>query len=182
MARLLYAVLVGLVGAGIVHIAIVFLIPFYSERDSWALVSEAGPPYLVHRLDRAGPAGKALANADPMFEVAACRFDLEDGSVHLFSPGHVPYWSLSVFDRRGQNVFSVSDRTATGGILDVVVAKPLQLIELRKAMPANYENAVFVETDISEGMVILRSFVPDPSWRQTVERHISAARCETGAG
>lgn len=182
MARLVYAILLGLVGAGIVHIAIVLLIPYYSDRDSWALVSEVGPPYAVHRLDRAGPAAKAVAAADPMFEVSACRFDLRDGSVHIFAPGRVPYWSVSVFDRRGQNVFSLNDRTATAGVLDVVVARPVQLIELRKAMPANYENAVFVESDIAEGMIIVRSFVPDPSWQQIVGRHLAAARCEAGAG
>jgi uncharacterized membrane protein len=117
-----------------------------------------------------------------MFEVASCRFDLTDGSVHVFSPTRVPYWSLSVFDRRGQNVFNLNDRTATGGVLDVVVARPVQLIELRKAMPPNYENAVFVESDITEGMVILRSFVPDASWRGIVDRQLADTRCETGAG
>lgn len=182
MARLLYAIVLGLVGAGIVHIAIVLLIPYFSERDSWTLISQVGPPYRVHRLDTAGPAAKALSRSDPMFEVASCRFDLTDGSVHIFSPTRVPYWSLSVFDRRGQNVFNLNDRTATGGLLDVVVARPVQLIELRKAMPPNYENAVFVESDIQEGMLILRSFVPDASWRGIVERHLSEARCETGAG
>jgi len=182
MARLIYAILLGLVGAGIVHIAVVLLIPYFSERDSWALVSETGPPYSVHRLERSGPAAKALAHADPMFVVASCRFDLNDGSVHLFSPSKVPFWSLSVFDRRGQNVFNLNDRTATDGVLDVVVARPVQLIELRKAMPPNYENAVFIESDLDEGMLILRSFVPDPSWGAIVERHIGAARCETGAG
>lgn len=182
MARLIYALILGVVGAGIVHISILLLIPYYSERDAWALVSEAGPPYAIHRLRRDGPAARALANADPMFEIAACRFDLSDGSVHIFSPGHVPFWSLSVFDRRGQNMFSLNDRTATGNVLDVVVATPVQLIELRKAMPPNYENAVFVEADIAEGVIVLRSFVPDTSWLRLVGRHLDGARCETGAG
>jgi uncharacterized membrane protein len=182
MARLIYALIVGLVGAGIVHITILLMIPYYSERDAWALVSEAGPPYSVHQLRRDGPAARALANADPMFEIATCRFDLSDGSVHIFSEAVVPFWSLSVFDRRGQNVFSLSDRTATGKILDIVVATPVQLIELRKAMPPNYENAVFVEADITEGMIVLRSFVPDLSWLPLVERHLGGAQCETGAG
>ncbi len=182
MVRLTYAVILGLVGAGIVHIAILLLIPYYSERDAWALVSQAGPPYAVHKLERDGPAEHALANADPMFTIATCRFDLSDGSVHVFSEAHVPFWSLSVFDRRGQNVFSLNDRTATESILDVVVATPLQLIELRKAMPPNYEKAVFIEADIAEGMIVLRSFVPDSSWQRLVERHLDGARCESGAG
>jgi uncharacterized membrane protein len=182
MARLIYALVLGLVGAGIVHIAILLLIPYYAERDAWSLVSEAGPPYAVHQLRRDGPAAKALANADPMFEIATCRFDLSDGSVHIFSEALVPFWSLSVFDRRGQNAFSLNDRTATGSILDVVVATPVQLIELRKMMPPSYENAVFVEADIAEGMIVLRSYVPDASWQRLVERHLDGARCESGAG
>lgn len=182
MVRLIYAVILGLVGAGIVHIAILLLIPYYSERDAWALVSEAGPPYAVHHLRRDGPAAKALANADPMFEIATCRFDLSDGSIRIFSEATVPFWSLSVFDRRGQNAFSLNDRTATGKVLDVVVATPVQLIELRKAMPPNYENAIFIEADIAEGMIVLRSFVPDSSWQPLVERHLDGARCESGAG
>jgi uncharacterized membrane protein len=182
MARLIYTSLLGLVGAGIVHIAIVLMIPYYSERDSWALVSKVGQPYSVARLDRDGPAAGALRKADPMFDIAVCRFDLGDGSVHLFAPGRVPYWSLSVFDRRGHNVFSLNDRTANAGVLDVVVARPFQLVELRKAMPANYENAVFVESDIGEGMMVVRSFVPDDSWRRIVAGHVASMRCETGAG
>jgi len=41
VARLLYAVVLGLVGAAIVHIAVLFLLPRLSERDAWSRLAAA---------------------------------------------------------------------------------------------------------------------------------------------
>jgi len=178
--RLAYALLLGIVGAGIVHIAVLMMIPVFSERDAWSRVSALGQPYGFMPLDRSGPSAGILKGADPMFEVAVCRFDLAEGVVHIAAPGAVPFWSISIFDQRGQNIYSLNDGTATGKALDIVVATPVQLIDLRKEMPADFERSVFIEADIGEGMLVLRGFVPDATWRPTVTDYLSAATCESG--
>lgn len=180
MTRLLYAIIVGIVGAGIVHIAILLLLPVYSERDAWSRVSAVAAPYRLVQLGRGELSDDLLRSADPAFAVAVCRFDLAEGVVRLSAPGHVPFWSISVFDRRGRNVYSLNDRTATERLLDIVVATPVQLLELRKDMPADYDRTIFVEADIGEGMLVLRSFIPDPTWRSVVDGYLAAARCEAG--
>ena len=38
---------------------------------------------------------------------------LEEGVVRIDNAGKVPYWSASVYDRSGQNIYSFNDRTAT---------------------------------------------------------------------
>lgn len=179
MHRLLYALLLGVIGAGIVHIVVLLLIPRFSEQDAWALISEAGPAYTMVSLKQSSAGETVLSDADPMFEVAACRFDLADGPVQITSDGTVPYWSLSVFDRRGTNIYSLNDRSAADGELDVIVATPAQLLELRKAPPEQYADSVIIEADTEEGIAVLRSFMPDPTWRRIVERHLAAAACET---
>ena len=47
MLKLLYALLVGLFGAGIVHIAILFLVPDFSERDVWSRLAMVSDYYRV---------------------------------------------------------------------------------------------------------------------------------------
>ena len=173
MARMLHVLLLGLVGAGLAHIAILLMIPVFSERDAWARVSALGPAYAMLPLGVETP----IPAADPMFDTAACRFDLADGVTRIRADGKVPYWSLSVFNRRNESVYSLNDRTSAGAALDVVVATPVQIIELRKDMPADYESAVFIEADIAEGMVVLRAFVPDDSWRPGVARWFAGASC-----
>jgi uncharacterized membrane protein len=41
MLRLFYILLIGIVGAGIVHIAVLLLLPQFSERDAWSSRSDA---------------------------------------------------------------------------------------------------------------------------------------------
>jgi len=41
MRKLLYAVLLGLIGAGIVHIVILILLPLFSQRDAWSRLAAA---------------------------------------------------------------------------------------------------------------------------------------------
>ena len=50
-------------------------------------------------------------------------------------PARCPFWSVSVYDRSGQNIYSFNDRTPPDGNLDFVVLTPAQMIELRKDLP-----------------------------------------------
>ena len=179
MARLLHALVLGLVGAGIVHIAVLLLVPSYSQRDAWSALSERSNYYIVTRLDPPG-SEPLIGSIDPLFRAVACRFALEYGPVRMSGQGEVPYWSISVYDRAGRNIFSVNDRSTSDGALDFVVATPVQMIELRNDLPPAFDRSVFVEADIGEGIIVARAFVPDPSWEPTVSRYLQGIACEAG--
>src|SRR5262245_43783966 len=91
--------------------------------------------------------------------------------------GSVPYWSTSIYDRAGENVYNFNDRTATDGALDFVVGTSAQMIEMRKDLPADLASSVFVEADIDEGIVVVRSFVPDDSWAKTIAAYLGSLSC-----
>jgi uncharacterized membrane protein len=42
VTRFAYALLIGVVGAGIVHIAVLFLLPYMTERDAWTRMAASG--------------------------------------------------------------------------------------------------------------------------------------------
>ena len=177
MARLLYAILLGLVGAGIVHIAILLLLPAVSERDAWSRLARAGDLYAVTPLYNQADGTRVLRSTDPLIQAVACRFDLRNGVAHIRAGGRVPFWSVSIYDRGGQNIYSFNDRTASSGVLDLVVLTPPQMIEVRKELPEALENSVFVESDITEGIVVVRSFVPDDSWGPAISAFLSGIAC-----
>ncbi|TIU61349.1 MAG: DUF1254 domain-containing protein, partial [Mesorhizobium sp.] len=45
MRRLFHAMLLGLIGAGIVHIIVLMLVPEFSERDAWSRLAMASDLY-----------------------------------------------------------------------------------------------------------------------------------------
>mgnify|MGYP000898904642 CR=1 FL=1 len=177
MSRLAYAVLVGLVGAGIVHISILFLLPQFTERDAWSQLSAVSDFYTVTPISGTAATTPLVRSLDPLFSAVACRFDLADGPVHVQSPGRVPFWSMSVYDRNGLNIFSFNDRTTVDGRVNFVVLTPVQTIEVRKQLPEEFINSVFVEADIDQGIVVVRAFVPDQTWRSAVADFLGSIAC-----
>ncbi len=176
MARLVYTLLVGLVGAAIVHIAILLLLPVLSERDAWSRLASVGNLFEVVPLARSGgPAGVMLA--DPFIEARACRFDLEAGIAHVTAASGAPFWSVSLYDRRGYNVYSFNDRTVSGGVLDLAIVSPAQMIELRKDLPDSLAGAILVEMARPLGIVVVRAFRPDPAFAPIVGGFLDSIGC-----
>ncbi len=178
-ARLLYAAILGLVGAGIVHIAILLLLPVVSEKNAWSRLERTGDLYAVVPASGAAADRRVLRLTDPYVESVACRFDLGDGIAHIRATGQVPYWSVSVYDRNGTNVYSLNDHATVDGGLDILVLTPLQMVELRKDLPPEFQSSIFVESDIEEGIVVVNSFVPDPSWKPAISAYLKGAACST---
>ncbi|SJZ65696.1 DUF1254 domain-containing protein [Consotaella salsifontis] len=185
MAKLLYAILVGLVGAAIVHIAVILTIPHVAERDAWGRLSGLGDLWKVIQIDgatgtvagvREGP--EHFAFLDPAFAIASCRFALGDGPAHLYSPEKTDFWSASVYDRQGNNRYSISDRSAVGGAFDLIVGTPDQLLESRVNSADQDETQIPVEADFSEGYVILRALIEHESERASVNAFSRSMHCE----
>ncbi len=168
---------VVLVGAGIVHVAILLMLPAFSERDAWSKLAGLSDTYRVVPVAGLPSQPAVLQSSDPFFNAVACRFNLADGVAHLTAAGAVPFWSASVYDRNGQNVYSFNDRTATEGALDFVIATPLQMTEVRKDLPPNFKSSVFVEAEIDEGIVVIRSFIPDSSWKPAITAWLNSVSC-----
>lgn len=175
--QLAYAAALGLLGAAIVHILVLLLVPAYSERDAWSRISAAGELFSFVRILGGAGADTVYKGANPFVRSAACRFEIDPGIVHIRANGAAPLWTAAIFDRTGQNVYSLSDRTTVGQKLDVVIATPVQMIELRKDTPEIYAESVFVELDAAEGMAVIRVVVPDGSWNEIAEAFLAGAQC-----
>jgi len=78
----------------------------------------------------------------------------------------------------GQNIFSLNDRTANAGELDIVILKPVHMLELRHTFPEDFANSIFVEADLETGMAVIRSFLPDASWRSRVSGYLRNMSCD----
>ncbi len=177
MGNIIRTLLLGLIGAGLIHIAVVLLVPYYSDRNSWSRISAYGDDWQFHPVTREGAPGTVPLAFDPLFKATACRFDITDLPAHITGVGTTPYWSISVYNRQGENLYSINDRTAIADQLDLVVATPLQMIELNKTKPEDAENAVLIEADMDEGFVVVRSVVPDESWQSQVDAFLKSTSC-----
>jgi uncharacterized membrane protein len=177
MLRLLYTVVLGLVGALFVHVAIVLLLPLLSANDVWRQIQAKAEPYQVFRLDGAGETLAAARQLDPMSSVVACRYDLIDGVLRVTAPNGADFWSIAVFDDRGHILFSANDRIVASDNLDLAVALPAQMRAMQQNLPGDMTNAILTESGRSEGFVIVRVIRPDESWKPVAEAFLGRVQC-----
>jgi uncharacterized membrane protein len=177
MRSFLYAIAVGLVGAALLHIVIILSLPSFTGRDAYTRVQAFGEANRFFPL--AGSSGSlAPINDDPAMKTAVCAFSVETGPIRLFAEGDVPFWSLAVYDSASNEVFSMNDRTSVSGALDTLIATPIQLIAIRKAVPAELEQSILVEMRGEEGYAVLRTFVPTQSRQEAAAAFLEEASCE----
>lgn len=176
MRKLLYTFALGLIGAAIVHLAIVFLLPEYSTKDGWSRISAIADYYETVPLQN-NPSAPRHASDDPFIEAASCRFNLEDGPLHIRSDGTAPFWTVALFDERGLNTFSLTDRASTTPSLDIVVMTASQMQHFEVEIPTELSQALLLETSVIEGFALVRSFIPDETWQPSVRSFLNDIRC-----
>ena len=182
MIRLVHATIVGLVGAALVHLSVIFLLPLLSASTAWnqiaARTAENAPASLQESIDT-DPARTGGNGPDPFFETAVCRYDLRDGALRVRASGDAPLWTVGVHDSLGTVVFSANDRIVAGRRLDLAVVDANQLRFVRQNAPAELTDAFIAPAGRPTGFVLVRAFRPDASWSAVIDRFIDGLACET---
>ncbi|MEN3792961.1 hypothetical protein [Fulvimarina sp. MAC3] len=190
MGRFFLALLIGLVGAGLVHIAIVFMIPRLSDNSAWSRLSSLGDYFEVVRINplNDAPAGPSQPSArsprerfaftDPAFIVASCRFELAEGPVEITANGTIDnFWSASIYDSQGSNIYSINDRAAIDGIVNLVIGTADQIDEVRTTALLEESPALPVIVDVMRGYVTVRVLIEEESKRAAADSFLRTLAC-----
>ncbi|MBB5073548.1 putative membrane protein [Bartonella callosciuri] len=174
MIRFIYAALLAIIGAIIVHICVLFLIPYWTQNNIWTGLKKSGAPYQFFDLD---VNNSIQQTTDPLFLLKVCRFDLENGPVHLKALKTTQFWSLAAYTYDGIIFYTLNDHTAPDATLDLIIGKPVQIIELKQSKPKNKVNSVLVAKNLNKGFALLRIFAPSFLAKKESEVFFSSATC-----
>ncbi|MBO0904907.1 DUF1254 domain-containing protein [Jiella sonneratiae] len=189
MGRILLTVMIGVVGAGLVHIAVIFAMPDVARRNGWSRLAELGQEDQLVRVEalesspepapgQAAQQSGEFAFVDPAFITAGCRFSLADGPVRIRALQSNPaFWSASIYNRSGDNLYSINDRSAVDNALDLLVGTRDQLVDRAAAEDAP-KTQIPVEVEMTAGYMTIRVLVDEESKRPGVDDFVSSMRCE----
>lgn len=196
MVRLFHAILTGLVGAALLHVVIILALPQFVTASAYARVAVLGPAGRFYALPDAGtehlapPVARTdetdatgpetpppLARTDPFLPAAACIVSLDQGPVRLYAEGDVPFWSVVIFDKDSNEIFSMNDRTSVSGALDILLGTQAQLPAIRKALPEELAESILVDMPSSGGYAVLRAFAPHQSFEPAARDFLADAEC-----
>lgn len=176
--RALVYLLLFVISAGLAHIASTFALPRFVRTDAFSRLEAEAPVNTLAAID--DQALRQLPYVDPAFALSVCRYDLSDGPLRIRVPLSETFLAI-VFAERHRGIFSsVSDRAATGGSLDVVLATQAQLDHIARL---DEEDQAIEEIRIvaprPQGLAIVKVFADRPSSRERAEAVLRDARCDS---
>ena len=167
--------IVTLLLAGILHVAIVKLIPIAITST---FMSRVVGQFGVNRiLANPLPTDKARAVVKPSPDLlyATCIYDVSAGPVRVSITPPSTYWSLSLFERNSDNFFKLSAADVKGGSAELIVGQSADADRAKAAFPSS----VFVAAPGSRGVMLARLLVLDPSHMVAERAAQQSVRCET---
>jgi uncharacterized membrane protein len=165
--------------AAVVHVSTILLVPVVAEADGWSRLERfaAADRFTEIPTLQENATAAAVPGLDPLFVNGACRVDLTRGPGAVALEGRDRFWSLALYDPSGTIVFSLNDRTAVEGRLDMLVVNAAQNAEIRQMQAADTDQTIVVEADSDELIALLRLFAPNPTAQAEARRILVAAKC-----
>lgn len=179
MIRFLTWCIAGILLAGIVHIVVILSAPRYGTQDALHRFAGTSGTGTFQLIPHASVADGTLPGADVYFAHALCRFSLEENAVRIRAELNAPFWSLAVFDLQGTNRYSVNDRVAESGKLDIRLLTPLQRVQLRENDETGTDAATGVDVPLTftNGFILIRVFAEDGYARRKTLEDLQSATC-----
>ncbi len=178
MNRTLLFALGGLMLGGIIHIAAVLKVPVFAPSDIWSRIADVVPLTRFRPISTTGDEPVLIPMLDPLMAHAVCRYSLNDGAIRLRAKLPPVFWSVALYNRRGENVFSVNDRSAGAEDLDMLVLTVDQLAIIRENPPEELEDLLVIETLDMQGFALLHVFNDDRTLQPEVMKGLKQARCD----
>jgi uncharacterized membrane protein len=165
--------------AGIVHIVSILAMPRLAPKDAWSRMSRLAPLHRTTLLPPAAPGPSAAPFEDPALAEAVCVYDLAAGPVRLRAELPADDLTLLSFHARfGQIYYSMTDRSATRGKLDVLIVTQQQL----DAVEANDSEDELPEelrilAPTRQGFVLVRALAARPGEMTDARKRVLSVAC-----
>jgi uncharacterized membrane protein len=177
MIRWLLWLLGGLLLGGIVHLSSVLLLPRTATQDAYTRIAAAVPANGMVPLPAPNPDDAVLPFMDPAFASAVCRYDLAGGALKLRVPVSQAYTSVSFYSRNGVAYYAINDRAAGRRIIELDLMTARQRADLPDDEEVTSADRLIVEAPTPTGLILVRTFAPEPGLIQMARRALAAAQC-----
>lgn len=176
--RLAYILALGVTLGGLVHIGSLLGVPFVAKDGAYDRLAGLGADGRFAVLADEGPEADRLPFRDPAFVAAVCRYDLAAGSVTIRAALPSTYGSVSVHDRFGKPFYTLTDKAATRGAVEVTIlsqddATAAEVEEAPLGRPA-----LRIVSPTPAGFVMVRLFAAGASARPALRALAAGASCE----
>lgn len=170
LRTIVFTLIVGLVLGAVLHLGIVLALPRLGTSSAFQRFAATTLPFETTPF--------TPPQADPAVELSACRFDLAAGPARVRAPARDLVESVSIHAMHGGVVYALSDRGASGGMIDLTLMTRRQFDEAQAQDDVDQPNQhLRVTVPEQSGLAVLRVVVPFESRRAQARELADGLSC-----
>src|SRR2546421_150342 len=155
------------------------LAPRSATQDAYTRLSATAPATSITSRPAPTSDEAVLPFMDPAFATAVCRYDLAAGPLKLRVPVSQAYTSVSFYTRSGVAYYAINDRAAGRRIIELDLMTTEQRAEIPEDEEVTAADRLIVESPTPTGLILVRTFGPEPGLMPMARRALTAAKCGT---
>ena len=174
----------SLIIAGIVHLSAILAMPHLAPKDAFARMEKLSRVHQMTLLPAAAPGAATAPFDDPALVQGVCRYDLAQGPLRLRADLASDTLTLLSFHARfGQIYYSMTDRSATRGKLDVLIltAEQLEAVEANDSED-ELPQELRILAPTPEGFVLVRALTERAGDHAQTQKRVLSVECSLEPG
>jgi len=177
MMRTVFWLATGAVAGLIIHLVVILSLPAFASRDAWSRITALDSAEHIVVLDQVEAGAANPFGLDPLLAYATCRLDLSQGPGSI--SGQLPdaFWSVSIYDRSGVSLYSTTNRSGIGQVVDVGIFNPAQTRLLAEQQLQISEGLIIVEAPGDDVFAVIRIAPAHAEMLPRYREALKALRC-----
>ena len=177
MLRTLLWAAAGVALGGIVHIAVILMLPALAEENLWTRSHALGASGRLVVLSAIAPGEPNPLRLDPELTYALCAIDLRNGPGILRGRLPLAFWSVAVYRSNGTVLYSTTSRDGIGSGLELGIFNSTQTRVLAQEALSVAGGLLIVEADTDDLLVLVRLAPPHRVMRPRYEEALGRLLC-----
>ncbi len=175
--RLLFWMLLLVLGTTAVHATLLLFLPRHSMNGIMEAVARAGGTNRLVVLERTDWS-RIEIRPDPAMLHAACLLEPKGGRIRLEAAIPDAYWSITVHAPNGTVIYALDDRFASRQRVVFVFEPAAAALEPGKLVtPELGEREIRVPLDVQRALAVIRVHAPWPGMKARLMEAFRASRC-----
>jgi len=176
----LYWLAAGLLLGAIIHLITILSLPYLSEHKAWDRIGQLYRPNAMTILPPITPDAQPLPFMAPDIRYAICRYNIKDHPVRVHANLLSELWSVAIFNRRGENLYTVSGNNLRSRDVDIKISlKADDILNLGFRPNAVVEQGIPVKVRDAEGIVMVRAPLLSDAYAEQAKTNLASATCKS---
>ncbi len=167
----------GILLGVIVHIAIILGLPAVATNTVWSRITVLGAEDTAVVLPVLAPGAANPLQLDPTLSYAVCRVNLSAGPGVMSGTLPDAFWSLAIFNKAGNVIYSTTNRDGIGQNLNLGIFNDDQTHLLAEQQIDVADGLLIVESTDDDVFVVVRIAPPQEIERKRYETALSKIVC-----